>query len=240
VFRVVLVEPHYAGNIGSVARLMMNFDAHELYLVNPLVSPLEEEAMIWAVNAKQVLERAKIVNSIHAAIDDCAVVAATTAKPGPKMVRRTPITPREFAEQVRDYWKSKDCVAILFGREPSGLTNEELELADITVTIPTSKNYPAMNLSHSVAIILYELYMQKHPGTFGGKPPSAESLRLADNVFKDLIEWVGRRNPKETFNAWQAVLRRGARIDKEVRAILGVLSEVRKRCVNDKGDTKGV
>lgn len=234
-FRVVLVEPHYAGNIGSVARLIMNFEAHELYLVNPLVSPLDEEAMIWAVNAKPVLERAKIVSTIEAAIKDCAVVAATTAKPGPKMVRRTPITPREFAEQVKGYWKSKECVAILFGREPSGLTNEELELADITVTIPTSKNYPAMNLSHSVAVILYELYMQKVGGLrLNAEPPSADSFQLADSIFNELIQKIGRRNPKETLNAWQAILRRGARTDKEVRAVIGVLSEVKKRCFNDK------
>ncbi|MDN5367080.1 MAG: hypothetical protein PWQ11_491 [Candidatus Diapherotrites archaeon] len=234
-FRVVLVEPHYAGNIGSVARLIMNFEAHELYLVNPLVSPLDEEAMIWAVNAKPVLERAKIVSTIEAAIKDCAVVAATTAKPGPKMVRRTPITPKEFAEQVKGYWKSKERVAILFGREPSGLANEELELADITVTIPTSKNYPAMNLSHSVAVILYELYMQKVGGLrLNAEPPSADSFQLADSLFNELIQKIGRRNPRETLNAWQAILRRGARTDKEVRAVIGVLSEVKKRCFNDK------
>jgi len=241
VFRVVLVQPHYAGNIGSVARLMMNFDVHELYLVDPLVSPLDEEAMIWAVNAKEVLERARVVSSIEAAIRDCAVVAATTAQPGPKMVRRTPITPREFAEQFKDYWKSEERVAILFGREPSGLTNSELELADFTITIPTSPRYPAMNLSHSVAVILYELYVQKVSGVQpGAAPPTAESFGTVDRLFREIVDRVGRRNPRETFNAWQAVLRRGARTDKEVRAILGVLSEVKKRCLDDKGDPQGV
>ena len=237
-FRVVLVQPHYAGNVGSVARLMSNFDVPELYLVDPLVSPLDGEAKIWAVNAKDVLENARIVGDIEAAVKDCAVVAATTAQPGPKMVRRTPITPKEFAEQFGDYWGSDDCVAVIFGREPSGLTNKELELADLTITIPTSSRYPAMNLSHSVAVVLYELYMQKprrkRPHVC---PPTAHSLDLADSIFSDLIKRVGRRNPGETFNAWQAVLRRGARTDKEVRAVLGVLSEVRKRCFGDSGNS---
>ncbi len=235
-FRIVLVEPHYAGNVGSIARLMMNFDAHELYLVNPRISPLDEEAMIWAVNAKQVLERAKIVKSIDAAIRGCAVVAATTAKPGPKMVRRTPVAPDEFAEIVKGYWGSKDCVAILFGREPSGLTNEELEYADITVTIPTSKNYPAMNLSHSVAVILYELYKKKVEGAEIPNPPTEESFHMADRIFWELIQRIGRKNPEETQKSWRAILRRGARTDKEVRAVLGVLAEVRKRCYGDKGN----
>lgn len=239
-FRVVLVQPHYAGNVGSVARLMSNFDVHELYLVDPLVSPLDEEAMVWAVNAKEVLERARVVDSIESAVRDCAVVAATTAQPCLKAVRRTPVTPREFAEQFKSYWKSKERVAILFGREPSGLTNSELELADFTITIPTSSKYPAMNLSHSVAVILYELYVQKVSSTvFEEDPPTARALELADRLFGELVEWVGRRNPRETFNAWQAVLRRGARTDKEVRAILGVLSEVRKRCLGDRGNPQG-
>jgi len=217
---------------------MSNFDVSELYLVDPIVSPLDGEAKIWAVNARGTLERAKVVENVEEAVGDCAVVAATTAQPGPKMIRRTPITPREFAEQFGRYWTSDDCVAVLFGREPSGLTNKELELADITITIPTSPQYPPMNLSHSVAVILYELYMQK-VGRKGFRicPPAAHSLDLADRIFRDLVNRVGRRNPVETFNAWQAVLRRGARTDKEVRAVLGVLSEVRKRCFGDSGNS---
>ncbi|NPA77121.1 MAG: RNA methyltransferase [Candidatus Diapherotrites archaeon] len=228
-FRVVLVEPHYGGNIGSVARLMQNFGFRELYLVNPLANPLGDEAMRWAVHAKHVLESARIVKSIEEAIDDCAVVAATTAKPGPKMVRRTPLTPREFAEKFSEYWNSDERVAILFGREPSGLTNEELELADIAVTIPTSQEYPAMNLSHSVGVILYELAMQKRMNRKVYDPPREQSYELAERIFQHFIDTIGRQNPQETMNAFKAILRRGAKTDKELRAVIGVLSEIEKR-----------
>ncbi len=229
-FRIVLVEPHYGGNIGSVARLMQNFGFRDLVLVNPLANPLGDEAMRWSVHAKHVLESARVVKKIEEAIKDCAIVAATTAKPGPKMVRRTPLTPREFAEKYAEYWQSEECVAILFGREPSGLTNEELELADIAVTIPTSQEYPAMNLSHSVAVILYELAMQRRDLRLQSyDPPRRESYELAERIFQRFIDTIGRQNPKETMNAFKAILRRGAKTDKELRAVIGVLSEIEKR-----------
>ncbi len=229
VFRVVLVEPHYGGNIGSVARLMENFGVRELYIVNPLADPFGDEAMRWAVHAKKTLESARIVGSLEDALSDCAVIAATTAKPGPKMVRRTPMTPKEFAEKFAGYWNSEDRVALVFGREPSGLTNEELDLADFTITIPTSREYPAMNLSHAVAVILYELAMSKPRSTQIYDPPRKESYDLAASIFQEFIDVIGRQNPKETMNAFTAVLRRGAKTDKELRAIIGVLSEIRKR-----------
>ncbi len=227
-FRVVLVEPYYAGNIGSVARLCMNFDIHELVLVNPHESPLSEEALKWAVNAKSVLERAKIYSSLKKAIEDSAIVVGTTAKPHEKRSRRVPITPREFATLVKDYWNSDEVVSILFGREPSGLTNEELDLTDITVTIPTSPRYPALNLSHAVAIILYELYLQK-AREFELTPPTEKNLRLLEKNFEILARWSQRRNLPEVLHAFRSVLRRGARTDKEVRAILGVIGFVARK-----------
>ncbi len=232
-FRIVLVEPHYGGNIGSVARLMQNFGFRDLVLVSPLANPLGDEAMRWSVHAKHVLESARVVKTLEEAIKDCAVVAATTAKPGPKMVRRTPLTPREFAEKYAEYWSSDECVALVFGREPSGLTNEELELADIAVTIPTSKDYPAMNLSHSVAVILYELAMKKrelrNQPHQSYDPPRKESYDLAERIFQRFIDVIGRQNPHETMKAFKAILRRGAKTDKELRAVIGVLSEIEKR-----------
>lgn len=210
----------------------MNFGIHELFLVDPLAPPSDAEARVWAANAKNILEKARVVGSIEEAVKGCAVVVATTAKACPKTVRRTPVSPKEFAEKIGDYWNSEERVAILFGREPSGLTNEELETADFTVSIPTSPQYPSLNLSHSVAVILYELYLQKARKD-SYDPPSFQSFSLADSIFEELTKRVGRKNPRETAKAWRSVLRRGAKTDKEVRAIIGVLSELKKRCLDD-------
>ncbi len=228
---MVLVEPYYAGNAGSIARVMANFGFRELALVRPHFSPDDEEALRMAVHAKDILLNAKIYERLEDAIADAGTVVATTAKMMDKKVRRTPLTPREFVERMGNEIYAKDTtVALLFGREPSGLTNEELELADVTVTIPTSPDYPAMNLSHSVAVILYEIYASKH--AFSPRdPPRDDSLRLADRYFEDIAARVGRKNLLETVKSWKSILRRGAKTNKEVMAVVGVLSEVKRRCM---------
>ena len=233
-FRVVLVEPHYAGNIGSVARLLKNFSIHELYLVNPRVHHLSEEAFTWAVHAKDVLERAVVVRRLEDAISDASVVVATTAKPHEKLVSRTPVTPRKMAEVLEPYWNTNEVAVILFGREPSGLTNEELAAADFTVTIPTSREYPAMNLSHSVAVILYELYIRKH--RLRRKfPPPKRAWDTLKRFLHEAVKATRRHNPEEVERAIYAALRRGARTEKEVNSFIGLLSYMVRRCRNEEG-----
>ena len=230
--RVVLVEPHYPGNAGSIARVMANFGLRDLVLVNPHFEKDDEEALRMAVHARDILLRARVVENLADAVRDAGTVVATTAKTMDKKVRRTPITPKELATSLGPaIYSARTTVALLFGREPSGLTNDELEMADVTVTIPTSPEYPAMNLSHSVAVILYEIYASKHD--FAPRdPPRDESLRLADRYFEEIAAWIGRKNLLETVKSWRSILRRGARTNKEVMAVVGVLSEVKKRCMD--------
>ncbi len=231
-FRVVLVEPHYAGNVGSVARLLKNFSIHELALVNPLVHHLSEEALTWAVHAKDVLERALIFKTLEEAVEDSAVVVGTTAKPNEKTIRRTPIDPRKMAEILEPYWHSEERVSIVFGREPSGLTNEELDLCDFTVTIPTSQEYPALNLSHSVAVVLYELYTKKYRPTTRF-PIRLQTWRTLERFLVELTALTQRHNPQEVVKGIMAAYRRGAVTEKEVNSLIGILSYCIRRCGGD-------
>jgi len=226
---VVLVEPHYAGNIGSVARLVKNFGIHQLYLVNPRAYHLSDEAFQWAVHAKDVLERAVVVKSLEEAIKDASVAVGTTAKYYEKLVRRTPVTPRKMAEVLEPYWESDEVAAIVFGREPSGLTNEELDLMDFNVTIPTSPVYPSMNLSHAVAVILYELYTRKH-SLKRKYPPPKRAWDTLRRFLREVIRLTNRHNPEEVEKAIMAAYRRGAQTEKEVNALVGILSHCVRRC----------
>ncbi|WP_440952541.1 RNA methyltransferase [Methanococcoides sp. FTZ1] len=153
--RIVLVEPLYQGNVGSVARAMKNFGFSDLVLVKPC--KLENEARALASHAKDLLENAKIVTCIEEAIEGADVVVATTGITGMKTdehIRMPPYTPRELKEKFKG---TSGTVAVLFGREDNGFTNEELRMSDMIVSIPTSDIYPIMNLSHATTIILYEL-----------------------------------------------------------------------------------
>ncbi len=151
---VILVEPEYQMNIGFVARVMKNFGVRDLILVNP--PEIKGEAYKFAMHARDVLENAKIMESLNDALAVVDLAVGTTSIVGKKYIpERAPLKPRDLKEKLREY---PGRVGLFFGRESRGLDNRELELMDLTVTIPTSGAYPTMNLSHAVAVILYELY----------------------------------------------------------------------------------
>ena len=163
--RIVLVEPAGPLNVGSVARVMKNFGLQHLVLVKPHCDPLGEEAMQMAVHAKDLLEAARIVADIPAALDGCYLAIATTARP------RDINTPLELPEQALpallhpidnpqagDQPLSMGDRALIFGPEDRGLSNEELIHAQKFVKIPTDDRYSALNLAQAVAVCCYELH----------------------------------------------------------------------------------
>ncbi|MEM3606546.1 MAG: TrmJ/YjtD family RNA methyltransferase [Candidatus Bathyarchaeia archaeon] len=152
-FRVVLVEPEYEANIGYIARVMKNFGLNELYLVKPRVN-LGSKALIFSAHAQDIVNKAVIVNSIQEAIKGVDIVVGTTAKPAKseRNILRLVVKPEEAAMKINTL-NSK--VALLFGRESSGLTNEELSLCDLVLFIPDSEEYPTLNVSNKSAIVFY-------------------------------------------------------------------------------------
>ena len=151
-FFVVLVGPKYQGNIGSVARLMKNFGFRSLVLVNP--PKLEGEARAMAMHGIDILKGAKVVKSFGELKGKFDFLVATSAiVAGDSNAMRSPVTPEELGNSL----DLKGKVGILFGREDTGLLNDEIATCDMLVTIPASNEYPTLNLSQSVAIILYEL-----------------------------------------------------------------------------------
>jgi len=157
-FYVVLVEPKYNGNIGAVARTMMNFDVENLYLVNPC--ELDDVCYARAMHASRILDNAKIFSSFKEAIKDLDYLVATSSVESKtdKKHLRNPVLLEDFAEKVFDV---NGNVGLVFGREDYGLFNKEIAACDIMVKIPTSENYPSLNLSHAVTIVLYSLYLKK-------------------------------------------------------------------------------
>ncbi len=153
--RIVLVNTSHPGNIGGVARAMKNMGLHRLYLVAPRNFP-HEEADWRAASAGDVLAQATVTESLPEAIADCQFVLGTSARE-----RRIPwplLDARGCAEQIQQRASSEQ-VAILFGREDRGLTNEELQLCNLHLNIPTSQDYSSLNLAMAVQIVCYEIRM---------------------------------------------------------------------------------
>jgi tRNA/rRNA methyltransferase len=156
---VVLIQPETSGNVGAIARVMQNFDLSDLYLVEPKIDYLDEQAKVRSKHGIKVLESAKIL-SFEEVRNKFDMLVATTAKIGNDLnLNRVPMLPSELANLVA---KTKGNIAIVFGRESTGLTNKEIEICDFSVTIPATQNYPTLNISHACTILFYELFKTKY------------------------------------------------------------------------------
>ena len=153
--KVILVEPNGPLNVGSIARLCSNFEVDELRIVSPKCDIFSLDAKKMALKGQKFLDNCKIFCNLENAIFDCDLVLASCG--------RIDVSKDSFFESSEDVFnwttsfKKINNLAIIFGRENSGLTNDELLLANKTFNIPTSKNNPSLNLSHAVSIALYEL-----------------------------------------------------------------------------------
>ncbi len=157
--RVILVEPSKPENIGAVARLMKNFGFSKLYIVNPVPSVTAKEALIVARKGTELLTNAVTTTSFAEAIKGINTVIGTTARLAtPKNIIRNYIT---LPELIQNYKLTElGAIGLVFGRESHGLYNEEIKQCDLLVTIPTYHEYPTLNLSHAVAIVLYSIYQK--------------------------------------------------------------------------------
>ncbi|MEG4585903.1 RNA methyltransferase [Microcoleus sp. MOSTC5] len=168
--RIVLVEPAGPLNVGSVARVMKNMGLHQLILVNPQCDYLGEEARLMAVRAADILETAKVVDSLPAALVGCVRAIATTGDDS----RSLPTQLEQPADALP--WLLEAPSALIFGREDCGLTNAELNRAQRLIRIPSSDAYTSLNLAQAVAICCYELYGEE------GRKKREEGSSATDSV----------------------------------------------------------
>src|SRR5688572_16194532 len=154
--RVVLVRPHYAGNVGAVARAMANFGVSHLTLVAPFCDPRGAEARRLSTHGEHLLDAARVVDAFDDAVADCRVVLGTSANVDGIYRVHAYGRPDEMVPRLVEALSDGPC-ALVFGPEPSGLTNAEVARCHGLIRILTDSAYPSLNLSHAVAICLHEL-----------------------------------------------------------------------------------
>jgi len=177
--RIVLVRPQGAANIGSVARVMANFGLSGLVLVAPRTDPLGPEARAMACSAQDLLENARIVQSLAAAVDGCRWVCGTTARVGER--RRAELTPRTAGPAAL----RQSPAALVFGPEDMGLSGEELDHCHAVIKIPTAPRLQSLNLAQAVALVCYELWMAAQVEFPPGDPGPGPSDRSDRSVGSD-------------------------------------------------------
>jgi tRNA/rRNA methyltransferase len=154
--RVVLVRPQVAGNVGATARVMRNLGLSELVLVAPVADPLDPQARQMAAHGEELLHQARVVSDLGDAVAPCVLVAGTSARTGGLMRRQSVGPPDAVLPRLVEAMASGP-TALVFGPEPSGLSNDEVTRCHYLIRIPTDEAYPAFNLAQAVAICLYEL-----------------------------------------------------------------------------------
>src|SRR5216684_584566 len=162
--RIVLVEPHEAGNVGAAARAMKNFGFAELVIVGSRPQVTRDAAEWWAKGGTDVVQSAQHFETLQDALTDVHLSVATTAVRGRQVYEQ--LTPFEVARLAEENLGEHHILALVFGREEWGLSGEEMAMCQRTASIPTSPDSPTMNLALAVAIFCYELGK-------GLRPPAA-------------------------------------------------------------------
>ena len=231
--RIVLVETSHPGNIGAVARAMKNMALSELVLVRPKVFP-SAEATARASGADDVLQAARVVGSVAEAVADCGFVAATTARVRDQNFRILDV--REAAQRLV-LETARAPVALLFGAERTGLTNEELAQAHVLLRIPANPDYASLNLSMAVQLAAYEIYRAR--GADYVMPPAETPLATGEDMarlythLEEVLQEIDFRDRTESGTHLMTRIRRfvqRAELDKnEANIIRGILTHVQRK-----------
>ncbi|MBV8553680.1 MAG: TrmJ/YjtD family RNA methyltransferase [Acidobacteriaceae bacterium] len=186
--RIVLVEPRNPLNIGAVARAMSNFGFLDLRLVKPYEVAFREARS--AVRSHYILESAQVFDNVQDAIADCTLVAGTTAVGHRDL--HLPLYRLEPAAELIEERLASSGVALLFGSEKFGLTNEQMSFCDWLLRIPTREEHGSMNLGQAVAICLYELRRSSAAAAERFPPADPVSAADRDRITSLLLELLGR------------------------------------------------
>jgi len=218
---VVLVEPVGGVNLGLIARLIMNFDAKGLKVVNPKYDETQLEiAYRFSARAQQVIDNIEVHSSLKDAIKDMDITFATSAIISDEPIRKH-LTPVEAAELV--YRSGYNKVAIVFGREATGLTNEEIAMCDLLINIESSSKYRALNIANAASIILYNFYIMRKRSR---RRPAPRVLRERAVIYFHNLSRVVAKDElyvERAARAFSNILNRSAPDTKEIRLILGIL-----------------
>ncbi len=231
--RIVLVNTSHPGNIGATARAMKNMGLGRLVLVEPRQHP-SFEAYSRAAGADDVLAAAVVVPDLAAALEGCAWVAGSSARL--RSVKWPVHPPRESARHAADNSLDGD-VAIVFGRERTGLTNEELELCNALVHIPTNPEYSSLNVAAAVQVLCYELRLaamaelttntstsRKHKDDV---PANSELMQaMYEHLYQmlDDVRFFGTSNPDIIMRRLKGLFNRAQTTRREVAILRGIFS----------------
>lgn len=230
---VILVRPLFSGNLGSVARAMKNMGLKDLRLVEPRADPKDLDARKMAAHAKDVLASAKKFRTLAAALKGFHLVAGTSRRKG--NTRSNWTEPRPFASGLSEL-PARHKVALVFGPEDSGLSNEDVTLCHRMIFIPSHRAFASLNLAQAVMVVAYECFQareSKARKAVAHSVAGTASVQSLEGMYEDLgallgeIGFLHKQNPLHLMRLIRNLFNRARPTDKEVRIFRGICRQVR-------------
>jgi TrmH family RNA methyltransferase len=228
--RIVLVEPHEAGNVGAAARAMKNFGITDLCIVGERPQRMDDVSEWWAKGAEDLVRGARKTATLEDALRDVHLSIATTAVRSRHVLEQ--LSPYDVARLAESTLADAHTLAIVFGREQWGLTGHEVSLCQRTAVIPTWPEFPTMNLAQSVAIFCYELSKGLRPAAGPKHPAPGELMQElnahARRLFDDL-GFFGDKNPDRLCAELTVLTARATLSMREASLLLALVRRLEKR-----------
>lgn len=241
--RIVLVNTTHSGNIGAAARAMKNMGVTQLVLVDP-IAEIDGDAIVRASGASEILDSCTIVSSLDEAVAGCGLVIGTSARG-----RHIPwplCSPRECAGKAKQAVQHDNSVALVFGRESRGLTNEELHKCNAHVHIPTNPDFSSLNIAAAVQVLCYEMRIaaleettqtqQETASKWGVEwdyelAPHDDMERFFDHLKQSLVDigFLDPNTPKQLMTRLRRMFQRTALDKMEVSMMRGILAAVQRK-----------
>lgn len=225
---IVLCRPKYGGNIGSVARVAMNMGIERIIVAEPAGVNMADARRMATHFASPLLDRIEYFPTLGEALSGFQWIVGTTSKLGKG--RRPAIHPRQAAEEIISLSRDNQ-VALLFGAEDDGLTNEDLRCCHSFVTIPADRKFSSLNLSHAVMIVCYELFIARMGADRPFAPPLAcsEELEGMYGQLRDLLieaDFLKRKDPDQQMRYLRRFFSRTRLTSQDVQVIRGVCRQI--------------
>ncbi|MEF1290063.1 tRNA (cytosine(32)/uridine(32)-2'-O)-methyltransferase TrmJ [Vibrio sp. M260118] len=233
--KVVLVGTSHSGNIGSAARAMKVMGLSNLVLVDPQCT-VDEQTLALAAGAADIAQNAKVVSTLNEAVEDCALVVGSSARS--RTLEWPMLEPRECGQKFVEEGESAP-VALVFGRERTGLTNDELQTCHYHVCIPANPEYSSLNLAMAVQTLSYEIrmaYLDKEQSQYESQQateyPRHKEFELffthLEKVAKE-TQFISEEQPGKVMNKLRRLFNRARPESQELNILRGILTSIEKR-----------
>ena len=231
--RIVLVRPRVAGNIGATARVMRNMGLSDLVLVAPEVKPRARQARRMSTRGERILDKCRVVETLSDALADCLLVIGTSARAGGPFRRQSVVTPETILPRIVETITDAP-VALVFGPERTGLSNDEVTRCHFVVRLATEPDYRALNLAQSVAIMTYLVrtaWLSRSAGEHRAAPPA--SFESQERMFASLqsgleaVHFLYGQSASTLMHSIRHLIGRAGPTQTEVDILMGLARQLR-------------